>query len=117
MFAAAALLNTAHAVAQTARTAQFRIGGVAFSVPLPEGYCEPTGRNVDVAQFTAALDDKNVTVLSLFPCNSDGDSSDYYLIKAPKSALFVTLTREQVLASVRAEFETPASRKRPRPTN
>jgi hypothetical protein len=96
------------AVAQAQeQTGSFRLGGVAFEVPLPKGYCPPQGKAIDVAQMVAAADVDNITDLSLFPCGNDGSAANYYLVKTPKGMLATSMTRPQVLAAVGAEFDKP----------
>lgn len=103
-------LTAIPAFAQTApRTASFRSGGVIFSLPLPDGYCEPSGKAIDVAQVVAATDSDNATLLTLFPCGDAGSAANYYIVKAPKTALFTAVTRARMLAEVSAAFDNPAN--------
>lgn len=90
-----------------AQTAGFRLGGVEFELPLPKGFCPPAGRAIDAAQIAAAADKDNVTNLSLFPCGDDGSAANYYLVKTPKNLIATEVTREQMLASIGAEFDNP----------
>lgn len=95
------------AAAQARQVASFRLGGVAFEVPLPAGYCPPQGRAIDVAQMVAAADVDNITDLSLFPCGDDGSAANYFLVKTPKSMLATSVTRPELLAAAGAEFDKP----------
>jgi hypothetical protein len=94
--------------------ASFRVGGVAFGLPLPKGYCLPRGQQVDIARLVAAGDLRNVTHLTLFPCDAPVDAAglsaqrDYILIKTPKEVLNVQLTREALLQGLGEAFENPA---------
>ena len=94
--------------------ASFRVGGVAFQLPLPSGYCLPRGLQVDVAQLVAAGDSENVTHLTLLPCNAAvagpelGSQNDYILIKTPKQALIAEVSREELLQGIGEAFENPA---------
>jgi hypothetical protein len=94
--------------------ASFRVGGVAFQLPLPAGYCLPRELQVDVAQLVAAGDTDNVTDLTLFPCNAPvsgaemGAQKDYILIKTPKQALIAQVSREELIRGMGEAFEKPA---------
>jgi hypothetical protein len=85
-----------------------------LEVPLPAGYCEPTGADIDLAQVVAAGDNDNVTHLSLYPCNVQaskaplGTFKDYIVVKTPRQALLVAVGREELLRSLGEEFENPA---------
>lgn len=113
--AAACLRPTALPAAEPAPAeASFRLGGVAFKLPLPSGYCLPRELQVDVAQMVAAGDTQNVTDLTLFPCTAPvsgpglGALKDYILIKTPKEALLAQVSREELLQGLGEAFENPA---------
>jgi hypothetical protein len=94
--------------------ASFRVGTVAFEMPLPSGYCLPRGLQIDVAQLVAAGDSENVTNLTLFPCDDPvegpdlGAGNDYILIKTPKQALIAEVSRVELLRGLGQAFENPA---------
>ena len=89
--------------------ATFQVGGVNFAMQLPSGYCLPTGQHAALAQLLAATDPTNVTDVALFRCGAPviTDADDYTIIKTPVRVLTETVTRQQVLESVGAEFDKP----------
>jgi hypothetical protein len=100
----AAMLVVATADAE-AVTATFRINGVELEMPVPEGYCLPRGRDVDVAQAVSAADADNVTHLTLYPCQPQEPLTDYILVKTPRQAVLQTIDREQLLAGLSEVFD------------
>ena len=104
--AIAAMVATMPAPAASDRIADFRVGGVSFSLPLPTGYCLPIGAQADIAQVLAAADTVNVTVLTLNRC--DGavvkGAGDYTLIKAPISTLVRTIDRATLIDELGKAF-------------
>jgi hypothetical protein len=105
----AALLAIAPVKDATPPMAVFAVGTVNLEIPIPAGYCLPTGDIAAVAQVVAASDDVNVTDLTLVRCGvgSQAALEDYMIIKTPKRALVDTVTREQLLVAVGAEFDRP----------
>jgi hypothetical protein len=110
----AVALTTALVVATPAVSAErasvpFMVGGVPFELPAQPGYCLPTGQVAAVTQLVAAADKANVTDVTLVRCGEDAEAAlqDYTLIKTPVTALLVTMSREQVLATLAAEFDKP----------
>jgi hypothetical protein len=90
--------------------ATFRFSGTSFSLPIPDGYCLPTGRDVDVAQLLAAGDNENVTHLMLNWCeprSREAIDDDYILIKTPKHALLAFVDRKSFMEAVGVEFDKP----------
>ena len=88
-----------------ARLAQIRVVGDAIEVPLPAGYCEPTGTYVDTAQVSAAGDSQNLTLLSLFSCAemARGATPEHFAyVKIPKSALSAHMTLPELLSGMGA---------------
>jgi hypothetical protein len=85
----------------------FRIGGVDFSLPIPDGYCKPAGKGLDVAQAMAATDDLNVTHLLLQNCDPKLSDVDYFILKTPKNALLVNAPRAELLSAMQAEISKP----------
>ncbi|NML07484.1 hypothetical protein [Sphingomonas sp. G-3-2-10] len=98
----------ATAAAQAATPAEFHAGGINFTMPLPKGYCLPSaGASQSVAQLISAADSENLTLLVLFDCTgTPGVDADYLVIKIPKPALMVEVTREQVIREVSAAVGT-----------
>ena len=90
------------------RVADFRVGGVSFMLPLPAGYCLPSGRVADVMQLLAAGDTENVTDLSLAQCDGKmlSGASDYTIIKTPRRGLLVAIDRAELLEAVGKEFDS-----------
>lgn len=82
--------------------------GVGLEAPIPEGYCVPTGAGRAVADLIAAADHENVTHATLFRCdrigNPDGPGNDYYLIKTPRQALVLSVSRPELIAELEQEF-------------
>lgn len=109
--ALAAIASIAAAPAADSRIADFRVGGVSFALPMPEGYCLPIDRQADVAQLLASLDTENVTDLTLMPCNGslNKGTNDYTVIKTPRTALMASISRPALLAQVGKEFDSPAT--------
>jgi hypothetical protein len=105
--AALSVVGAAPASAQAKpQVAGFRISGVALEMPVPAGYCLPTGKWTDVAQLMAAADKDNVTDLTLFACPGDG-GNDYILVKTPTKVLMVDTGREEALKELATAFDTP----------
>ena len=103
--------NKAEAASSQEKTvATFRFSGTSFSLPIPDGYCLPTGMGVDVAQILAAGDNDNVTHLMLNRCgprSQEAIDDDYILIKTPKRALLASVDRKSLLDAVGVEFDKP----------
>jgi hypothetical protein len=106
---AAASVGTAEPKPSPSASAAFRMVGTEFLVPLPDGYCIPTGEDVDVAQLMAAGDPDNVTHLTLYPCvkeENDGGAGNYVLIKTPRESVAGRISRPELLNAIGAEFES-----------
>lgn len=93
--------------ASDAKLADFRVGGVSFSLPIPDGYCPPAGKDADVAQVMSASDTTNTTDLTLVRCDEGvvQGANDYTYIKTPIAALLVAIDRPTLLAQLGAEFD------------
>ncbi|MBL8772140.1 MAG: hypothetical protein JNK30_12225 [Phenylobacterium sp.] len=97
--ALAILLAPAGAAAEEAAALAVRIGGDEIRMPVPAGYCEPTGRYANIAQLTDAMDRENITYLALVDCaavNAGRELSRYLFLRAPKVFASERLTREQL---------------------
>jgi len=106
--AALAVVGAAPPHAQASpQVGTFRISGVGFEMPIPTGYCLPSGKGGDVAQLMAAADQQNVTHLTLLACQDDW-GKDYILVKTPSQALLVDVGREEALKALAAALDTPA---------
>lgn len=84
------------------------IAGIELEAPMPAGYCLPTGKHKAVAELVAAADTENVTLATLFRCDlMAGDrppGNDYYLIKTPRKALVLKISRAQLIEELGKEF-------------
>jgi hypothetical protein len=89
--------------------AQFSIGGVAMTTPVPAGYCLPQGPQIQAVKTVAAGDARNVTHLALLECAAPGGQiASYILLKTPNEAVNATLDLDRFLADAGAAFESPA---------
>lgn len=107
----AALIVSASLVASSApasdtRMADFRVGGVSFSMPIPDDYCLPSGKMADIAQVLAAADKVNTTDLTLSRCDGEvlRGANDYTVVKTPSAALLVAVDRTTLLTQLGAAF-------------
>ncbi|MDH7972610.1 hypothetical protein QH494_10490 [Sphingomonas sp. AR_OL41] len=89
----------------------FSVGGVALTMPLPPGYCIPTGRDAAVAQLVAAGDKGAVTHATLKQCDGSigAGVNDYTLIKTPTSMLMPVVDRPTLIKELGAEFDNPVA--------
>jgi hypothetical protein len=105
----AVLVLVGSPAAAAAETAQFSIGGVAITSPVPAGYCLPQGPQVQAVNTVAAGDARNVTHLALLACAPPGGQvASYILLKTPNEAVNATLDLNRFLADAGAAFESPA---------
>lgn len=92
----------------------FAIGAQQLEMPLPDGYCLPTGIMATVAQVMAASDKSNLTLATFDACN-DGNSengmSRYVLIKVPNTAITAVTTKDQAFPALEAAFNAPTAPK------
>jgi len=82
-----------------------RIMNDDIRVPLPEGFCEPTGPYIAQAQLIAAADNDNVTVLQLNSCAemaAGGRTSHFAVMKAGKKTLTANISLADLLAAMGA---------------
>ncbi|WP_285713049.1 hypothetical protein [Erythrobacter oryzae] len=92
------------AAAQTREVHRFTVGGKAFTVPVPNGYCLPSGPTVELAQGVAALDTMNFTHANLDRCGTFGE--DYVHIKSPRQSQSVPIPRADFIALIAREVQT-----------
>lgn len=100
---AAPLALTAVAAAAAEKMIGFTVGGTSLKMPLPAGYCEPTGELADFSDKIDALDKDNYTPITLVRCEkagSRGAFEDYILIKSPKVAARSTFEKASGLAQL-----------------
>ena len=106
--AAAFFLLGAASAASAQASQSIRVNGVEIQVPIPDGYCLPTGTDVDAFQLLAAADRENVTHLSLAPCGGSAvPALDYILIKTPREALLADIDRAGLLQGMGLVFDSP----------
>jgi hypothetical protein len=82
----------------------FSVGGKAFTMPVPQGYCLPSDATVALAEKAASLDSMNLTHANLDRCGTFGE--DYVHIKSPRQSQPVPLPRAQFLALIARELQT-----------
>lgn len=82
------------------------IGTVAVRIPIPAGFCKPTGDDSEVMQRLAAGDQENTTHLSLIECKPTAKDR-YYLLKTPTDALNESIDRAEAIKGLSAAVETP----------
>lgn len=92
------------AAAQTKAQHRFTVNSKAFTVPVPEGYCLPSGPTVQLAQGVAALDTMNLTHANLDRCGTFGE--DYVHIKSPRQSQTVPMPRKDFIALIARELQT-----------
>src|SRR5215472_2273589 len=70
-------------------TAEFSLPGAKFVLPLPKGYCLPTGDYETNAKMTAAADTTNLTDVSFYGCDdmAAGTLTTWGALKTPFSAV------------------------------
>ncbi|NML07486.1 hypothetical protein [Sphingomonas sp. G-3-2-10] len=93
------------ALAQS-RTVSFEVGGVAFTPPMPEGYCPATAAQQPLDQYAATLDKDNLTSITLHSCGASANMLDYIIIKTPHAVAGTAVTRAQVLESLGPDFDS-----------
>lgn len=90
----------ANAVSAIDKMIGFTIGETKLAMPLPSGFCEPTGKAADFAKRFAAIDSENQTLATLVACdkmNTQEAFQSYILIKSPNAAANVKMERSQGL--------------------
>lgn len=112
IFASFAALAAATSGGVSARNQIIDVGGVKLEVPVPHGYCIPTGEAATAAQSQAALDDRNSTLLVLVDCRPGKAMENYLVIKTPLRMLSSDVTREELLQGLGSQgFDDPEFRK------
>ncbi|MCM0000242.1 MAG: hypothetical protein NBV68_12725 [Erythrobacter sp.] len=97
------------AAAQGEAVHRFTVSGKAFTVPVPQGYCLPSGGTVALAAKVASLDTMNLTHANLDRCGTFGE--DYVHIKSPRRPQPVPMPRAQFLALLARELQTANGQK------
>jgi hypothetical protein len=90
--------------AQSKAAHRFTVGGKTFTMPIPQGYCLPSGATSALAERVAALDTMNVTHANLDRCGTFGE--DYVHIKSPRQSLPVPMPRADFVALLARELQT-----------
>jgi hypothetical protein len=85
---------------------RFTAGGKDFAVPVPQGYCLPSGVTVALAEKVASLDSMNFTHANLDRCGTFGE--DYVHIKSPRQSQPLSMPRAEFIALLAREFQTTA---------
>lgn len=89
------------------------VGGRKLVVPIPQGYCLPSGEAADDAKAQANLDDRNATLLFLVDCRREKAMENFLVIKTPLSMLTSDVSKDELLKSLSGEgFNDPDFRKR-----
>jgi hypothetical protein len=96
-------LGAAAVSAKAGEAHQFEIAGQTFTVPVPEGYCLPSGPDIALAQKVAALDTVNLTLAMFERCGTFGD--DYVHIKSPRQAGPMRTLRKLFVEMVARELQ------------
>lgn len=89
---------------------RFKVGETELAMPLPESYCEPTGRDIELAAMNASADPDNVTLATLLACTPLPNGSRwhrYVLLKVPRGVLAGTFQKQDFLAQMVAVFTGP----------
>ena len=79
---------------------KLQIGTVRLILPLPQGFCKPTGAMLESAQANAAFDERNFTLATLIACDRTpliAPWGNYVLVKVPKSAIGSTFPKGEFL--------------------
>lgn len=110
MLSALVVLAAAVAAPNAAELASFKVGDKAFSMPVPEGYCQPTGDLAVFDQRVASADPDNVTLASFYACAREPAVIpiwEYVYIKVPNSMLGANVGKAETLAALRDVFTRP----------
>ncbi|WP_143738187.1 hypothetical protein [Erythrobacter donghaensis] len=103
MIAAPAIAQPSPPVAEApSGTIAFTVHGDAFAVATPKGYCAPTGARAAQMDTANAWDSQNFTPVSLIKCGTD--SGDYILVKTPRLAEPIALSRAEFLGVMKQQF-------------
>lgn len=81
----------------------FNIGADRFSMPMPSGYCEPTGENALISEQIAAGDSMNFTLADVDRCGTFGE--DYVLVKTPRVLPPINISRSVFLDAIVSELQ------------
>jgi hypothetical protein len=103
VLAAAAIASSSHKVQAPSQAVQ--IGTVALQVPFPAGYCLPEGVNKSAFQQLAAVDNQNVSLLSLELCGGKDQRHRYLIMKTPIQAMNMTVDRTAIINEVAESTE------------
>ena len=93
---------------------KLQIGTVRLVMPVPQGFCEPTGSMAALAKTNASADPDNATVATLTACNRTPAIEpwqNYVLIKAPNGLINTAVPKETGLDQMDTIFSGPNSPK------
>lgn len=89
------------------------VGGRKLDVPIPQGYCLPSGEAAEDAKAQAKLDDRNATLLFLVDCRREKAMENFLVIKTPLSMLTSDVSKDELLQELGGEgFNDPDFRRR-----
>jgi hypothetical protein len=83
-----------------------QIGTVVLRVPLPAGFCKPTGQDAAVMQLLTASDSRNITHASFVECK-DTSAHRYIQLKTPVQVFNADLDLAETLKSMAEALEEP----------
>jgi len=86
-------------------------GDKSFIVPLPAGYCVPTGAYETAAKMTASADPKNLTNVSFIDCAdaaAGGELNHFGILKTPFELVSTDVDRAEILAELKPSVDTKA---------
>ena len=93
---------------------KLQFGTVRLVLPVPQGFCEPTGSMAALAKANASADPDNATVATLTACNRTPAIEpwqNYVLIKAPNGLINTAVPKETGLDQLDKIFSGPDSPK------
>jgi hypothetical protein len=89
--------------AKTPPAVSFSIGEQDFEIPVPAGYCQPTGERSVMSREVAAGDTQNFTLLDVDRCGTFG--IDYILIKSPRELPSLPMPKETFIQMMAAQLQ------------
>jgi hypothetical protein len=94
------------------RSATFLIGSAKLTMPVPDSFCTPTGKDVEIAATNALADKRSATLATFLACGRNSGISPwahYVLVKSPNETQAQTYEKEEILARLDAEGNGPNS--------
>lgn len=84
---------------------QFLIGSQLLAMPIPAGFCLPSGAAEEMATQKAGIDARNYTVATFVSCTADNPFALYILVKTPIRAWKLTFSKTEVIQGMAHEME------------